>query len=141
MWDFPLLLKVIIMASIKAILASASSFSFVSAGATEGCSFGGRLGSIVLWDDGKVSEPESWNQPSETGEVCLKAAINLYQKHPAISGQPATVRTVDFEKINCPDGEDWGSRMVTTITDWLNVVVTINHGYRAGGVWVDGWVV
>lgn len=37
--------------------------------------------------------------------------------------------------IDCPDGENWGTRTVREYPDGS----TYNCGYRASGTWVDAW--
>lgn len=45
------------------------------------------------------------------------------------------VESTEQVKIDCRDGEDWGTRTVVNMDDGS----TFNHGYRAGGTWVDSW--
>ncbi len=61
---------------------------------------------------------------------------------PTLTGKPlpAPVVEIDHIRIDCPDGEDWGTREERKVTDWLGNISYINKGYMAGGTWVSGWV-
>ena len=122
----------------KVIVAAASGCSTSPWGVT----FYGPMGHITLHDDGGHCVG-GWASCFGTGGYTdprvLASLQQAYRAHPALTGKPlpAPVVEIDHIKIDCPDGEDWGTREEHEVTDWLG---NVNKGYRAGDTWVSGWV-
>lgn len=125
----------------KVIVAAASGCSTSPWGVT----FYGPMGHITLHDDGGHCVG-GWASCFGTGGYTdprvLASLQQAYRAHPALTGKPlpAPVVEIDHIKIDCPDGEDWGTLEEHEVTDWLGNVSYINKGYRAGDTWVSGWV-
>ena len=125
----------------KVIVAAASGYSSSPWGVT----FYGPMGHITLNDNGTFITG-GWASCLDTGGYkdprVLASLQQAYRAHPALTGKPlpAPVVEIDHIKIDCPDGEDWGTREEHEVTDWLGEVTYINSGYMAGDTWVSGWV-
>lgn len=126
----------------KVIVAAATGYY----GEPWGVTFCGPMGHITLNDDGTYIIG-GWAASSAGGGYTdhrvLAGFQQAYRAHPALTGKPlpAPVVEIDHIKIDCPDGEDWGTREEHKITDWLGNVSYINKGYMAGGgTWVSEWV-
>lgn len=125
----------------KVIVAAATGYS----GEPWGVTFYGPMGHITLHDDGGHCVG-GWASCLDTGGYTdprvLAGFQQAYRAHPALTNKPlpAPVVEINHIKIDCPDGEDWGTREEHKVTDWLGNVSYINKGYMAGGTWVSGWV-
>lgn len=125
----------------KAIVAAATGYSTRQFSVT----FYGPLGHVTLCDNGNYQiggTADCLHSGGYKNQTILETLQTTYRRHPAISGQPLPkdVAIDTLVAINSPDGEDWGTRKVTTVTNWLGEERTVNHGYMAGGTWVHGWV-
>lgn len=125
----------------RVIVAAATGYSTSPWGAT----FYGPMGHITLNNNG-TSIVGGWASCTDTGGYKSPAVLadlqQAYRAHPALTGRPLPAPVVEVRavKIDCPEGEDWGTREERKITDWLGNTHYVNEGYMAGGTWVSGWV-
>ena len=125
----------------RVIVAAATGYS----NAPWGVTFYGPMGHITLYEDG-THTVGGWARFLDTGghknPQVLEEFQQAYRAHPALTGKPLPAPTVEVShiKIDCPEGEDWGTRESHKVTDWLGNEILFNKGYWAGPEWVPGWV-
>lgn len=121
------------MATIKAIAAAATSYEYTPWGTT----LSGPLGAVYFPDDSAKAHEVPRLENGYTDPEYLRRAQRLVSRHPVFTGVPVFTATEEMVPVEHPDG---GERKITVMTRWDGDTQVINHGYRAGGVWVDQWL-